>query len=312
MLQPATWDATHIPIYRAYEDMLQLARLQTGGYPANTNVLGMDPGHPMLRWTLWYCLVYMASRRPTTAHIQFLHIPDTELYWGQEDKLFDYHYYPSSFERRGLRTVARMRRHFEALWAEWFKAGRSWTTWLYAGLTEDAETNWQRLTDKALAIWGNGRWAAFNLVELLVNVCDAPARCGQLSYTGCTGPRQALEMLYPAVDSTTFEWQARQVGEYFAGDGIPLPLNETETMLCEYHSMARGLHYVGHFPDELQEQLHKAEMTNPEDMSSLKLIWDSRAACLPHRYLGEFGGWQGVDRARLKQYQRTGTIPDRT
>ena len=89
--------------------------------------------------------------------------------------------------------------------------------------------------------------------------------------------------------------------------GVDLPWSQLETVLCDFHSLERGHYYVGHDIDQMLEAVNRPEV----DPEVRHLILRARQATLPHRYLGELQGWDGVDKQRRVAYAATGAVLDR-
>jgi hypothetical protein len=82
-------------------------------------------------------------------------------------------------------------------------------------------------------------------------------------------------------------------------------VGQVETSLCDFHSLTKGGYYLGHDIDAMQEQLH----TTPSDLTPQAVA--ARLGTIPAAYLGEVGGWSGVDRDRRRAYRDTGRILER-
>jgi hypothetical protein len=79
-------------------------------------------------------------------------------------------------------------------------------------------------------------------------------------------------------------------------------METAETSLCDFYAMTRGRYYVGIDIDEMQEQLLRV----PSDLT--KWAFKARYESLPHDYLGELNGWEGIDKARKSIYKNTREI----
>lgn len=71
-----------------------------------------------------------------------------------------------------------------------------------------------------------------------------------------------------------------------------------ETSLCAYRKFHKASRYNGYYIDRMLEEINKMQADFPQDSNRLKEI---RAKILPHEYLGEIGGWNGI-RTDLKKY----------
>lgn len=165
--------------------------------------------------------------------------------------------------------------------------------------------DWDTLTARVLAVHGNGRWAAYKTAEMCQKVLNVPLVVPDAGHAHSTGPRKGLADLYPsaprgngpehvaALDLLTTTL-AGLLGEH--------DLGYVETTLCDFHSLLAGRYYLGHDIDAMAEQLRAV----PGDVT--RDAFDARLATLPHPYLGEVGGWTGVDRDRGRIYKNTGVI----
>lgn len=73
--------------------------------------------------------------------------------------------------------------------------------------------------------------------------------------------------------------------------------------LAAFRRLSVGTYYVGLTIDQMQADLIKAPRTELTGHA-----WKARAAVLPHRYLGEKGGWYGPNPGRKRIFHDTGHI----
>lgn len=89
--------------------------------------------------------------------------------------------------------------------------------------------------------------------------------------------------------ATKFEIQER----FFKASldaGVPFRgYEEFETCLCDFNKWCNGTYYVGH---DIDEQMEIFKPMSP-------VYWEARKARFPEKYLGEFGGWFGVQKQKL-------------
>lgn len=180
---------------------------------------------------------------------------------------------------------------------------------------EKRNDNWRVINANVRSIYMNGRWAGYKHLEILrrvngSNLLEAPDAGHQFS----TGPREGLHMLYgelegegkkaiETLDEMTLDLQRR-----FEDRGIPMDIEHVETILCNYKSLAKGKYAAGHDIDELQDQIEIAYKRGIISKRQRAKLYDAREEALPHHYLGELCGWQGVDKERNKHFVRTGKI----
>jgi hypothetical protein len=220
---------------------------------------------------------------------------------------------PIEVERRGFRG-GRLRTYIHNLLTirrEW----GSFVNYFTDQFGSRPEENWFILRNKLQQIWGNGRWATYKTGEVMMIVNKLNVLPTDMDNSHSSGPRMGLGMLYEPVLGNThigikkLDNQALDLLKRLTQlEGVDIRIDQLETMLCEFHSMAVGRYYPGHDIDLLQQQL-LAIADCPQDIS--KHIWELRPKIFPHECLGELHGWSGIDRERKKFYQKTGVIPVR-
>lgn len=299
-----------IPLSKPVYDLAALARIQQ-------RTLTQDPDHPVVKTLqdklrmrsetrIWHTLVYLAFMRLPSAHEFWSHYQDPEDISDVEDIPERLVKLPTGFERRGLRVPANMRRHIGELLAMRHRYG-SFRNWLEMGFGADTKENWLQLQENLQLVFGNGRWAAYNTGELLMNINDFDVLPGDMGMEGSSGPRWGLAMIFgdvPGNSAKAIDLLNRQaeillkmLNERF---DCGLRIDELETVLCDFHSMFNGQHYIGHYTDLLQTQLHIAE----GDGIDVSEIWEARQFILPAWSLGEFNGWNGERKDLLNCYRQ--------
>lgn len=153
-----------------------------------------------------------------------------------------------------------------------------------------------------------------NTAEVLEKVLGYPITATDMGNDGSSGPMQGLETLFgarPAGREEAVQW-ADDLGLALQSSlrryGVDLAIDELETVLCNWHSMAKGNYYSGSDIDGIQEQLLHAEAAGAD----VAPLWQARRAALPEWTLGEVNGWVGEDKDRKRAYQRTGAVLRRT
>lgn len=216
-------------------------------------------------------------------------------------------------ERRSLRTAEKMRRHWASV-LELAEQHGGFDGWLRRGFTSDPAANWTHLRENYGQAWGNGRWATYKLAEVLKEVNGWPLDPPDMGNDGSTGPVAGLHMLYgqpPAMKKpaliATYDSQGADLMLRLAGRGVLLNLAQTETVLCDFHGLAQGAYYVGHDLDLMLSDLHRPEV--PPVVA--KTLLEARRQVVPHDWLGELRGWNGVDKARRRAYVSTGEVLSR-
>lgn len=273
----------------------------------------IDPAYPVLRHlqadlgqgeaALWHTIVFVATYRLASAVEVFARHPSPDLWDG------DLWRSPTGVERRALRGGAPMQRHIYDLLGRIDGAGgiRAWLTGRFTG---DPRADWQAVRATFEEAWGNGRWASYKLAEVLLRVNGWPLCAPDMGMDGATGPRHGLAVLYGATggssreDVARMEGQGRDLQGRLTDLGVPLGIEQVETVLCDFHNLLAGRYYVGHDIDVMLGDLGKASV--PEWVRGRLLA--ARAAVTPHPYLGEIHGWPGVDLDRRRIYRETGEV----
>lgn len=274
----------------------------------------LDPVYPVLRALAdprsavpltpdrlaWLCLLHVAYYHLGSALAAFCAVPDPA---PPTDPLL---HLPCSTERRGNRAPDRLKAHWLSLLAAVEDAGgpHAWLTDLTAP-TPDGR--WTELNGRVQQVYGNGRWAAYKTAELAQKVCGAPVEVADAGHRNSTGPRHGLALLRPVPtgnDEATITALDRITADLARALGEP-DLGQVETSLCDFHGLVTGRYYLGHDIDAMQAQLAAV----PSDLTGDLLA--ARWAALPHPYLGELGGWHGVDADRRRVYAATGSIVER-
>lgn len=272
----------------------------------------LDPVYPVLRQVpdlagmgqdalAWLCLL----------HAAYYHLGSAVAAWSVQphpepptDGLL---HLPCGTERRAHRVPERLRTHWLALLDAVTEAGGP-HAWLTEGLDADSpRARWTQLNERVAAVWGNGRWAAYKTAELAQKVCGAPVEVADAGHANSTGPRQGLGLLHSVPDGNTAPVirQLDALTEDLAEELGEPDLGAVETSLCDYHGLVTGRYYLGHDIDAMQEQLAAV----PSDLTGTLTV--ARLHGLPAAYLGELGGWTGVDRARRRVYADSGRIVER-
>jgi Alpha-glutamyl/putrescinyl thymine pyrophosphorylase clade 2 len=206
---------------------------------------------------------------------------------------------PCSTERRGHRDRAKLALHLRSMLGATADGAHAW-------LTEP--TTWRGMQDRYLTLYGNGRWAAYKLGEMVQKILGHPVVIPDAGHPNSTGPRKGLADLFPglptdsgAISVAALDATTNTVAEFLGETDIA----QVETSLCDFHSLVKGGYYLGHDIDEMQAQL----LAVPCDLTWS--VMSSRLATLPHAYLGELHGRLGVSTVRNSAFRTTGEILER-
>lgn len=222
---------------------------------------------------------------------------------------------PMGTERRNLLPDGQLDKHVIATEKEVVFYGGH-VRWLMTDLSStDRQDNWRVVTERLVRVHGNGRWAAYKICEMLAEIADFPLTAPDMGHAHSTGPRQGLNLLYPAARAvrgmrpaaiSALDTYSTQLCARLEGEGLPASIAQTETTLCDFHGVVTGRYYVGHDIDLMQKQLLRAgDAGGP----LVEAAWRARLAVLPASCLGEVGRrWEGPDRLRKLAYRRTGEI----
>lgn len=256
---------------------------------------------------LWLTALYLAYYHMSSALAAYRLMPSPDA--PLPDALGRF---PTGIERRGLRG-GKVVAHLDHLAALAVAAGGLRRFVAAPGWYDPAQPvrNYLRFWDVAQQPWGNGRWAAFKWAELLREVNGLAFSAPDMRMAECTGPKECLAVLagLRAADPVAaYDRAGEDLRDRLRErEGLDLSWEELETVLCNFGSLLKGRYYVGHDIDELQERLD-APFLDPADRD---LLFTARREALPAAYLGELGGWHGVDADRKRVYASTGMIVTR-
>lgn len=210
-------------------------------------------------------------------------------------------------ERRAHRHRPRLLDHLAAL-DQLREAYGGLDRWVDAHLSPAGPAaSWTALQAALRGITGNGRWAAYKTGEILAYV-GWPVAPTDAGHDFSSGPRAGLALVRPdaaltghgpatvaRLDAVTEE--VRLAVELQLG--APLPVEQLETVLCDWHALATGRYYVGHDIDQQLGQLAAAPLS--DEMRAVAM--GARADSFEDRWRGEAAGWAGV-RPELKPLWR--------
>lgn len=261
----------------------------------------IDPAYPVLRWrfdcdaaprdvVMWRLALYLT----------FYHLGSAEACWRrfQEpslDAVDEIEPMRTGVERRGMRGNARAVRTFLRDVIE-----QDWSRWQPA---RDGSAGWVEARDRIEQCRGAGTWASYKWADLLKHVVGCQITADDIGLGGGgkrSGPVPGLALLTGEsweVCASSTELQERTYRRAVASGVQFNGLDQFETSLCDFNSLYKGGYYVGYDIDMMMTQL---------DASST--LWEARSAVIPSTYLGERGGWHGVDKARAKVYAARGEV----
>ena len=218
---------------------------------------------------------------------------------------------PTGTERRGLRGGINLLTHIDSL--DGRAAGGSLLSWLTSRFTGDPRTDWKVAEVTIRSVEHNGRWAAYKTGEILATVCKLPIEPTDAGHDFSSGPRAGLALVYPKVTKfkgarpgtvAALDDFTEELRVDLAGRGVPLPVEQLETVLCDWHAVVEGRYYVGHDWDMMMEQVNRPHVT-PEALAD---IMAARAVSTEARWLGEFNDWSGVRKPLKRLYKDHGCL----
>jgi hypothetical protein len=272
----------------------------------------MDPAYPVLKWFadsmnresgLWLTFLFVGYYHMGSALKAFSLYPTLTVPDEATLKL------PIAQPRRSHRATLRFAQHLDSLCAKAEQHG-GLGAWLdNATTSEDPLTNWKTLNDELTTVYGNGRWAAYKTAEILMKSHGFNLAAPDMGNANSSGPRKGLGVFFPGLpqgnspaEIAYLDELSLKVVENLTGKTSQVSIETAETSLCDFYALNKGRYYVGIDIDEMQEQLLRV----PSDLTAL--AFKARYETLPHAYLGELNGWEGIDKKRKGVYRDTKQI----
>lgn len=293
----------------------------------------IDPVYPVLRQLIadlgldnaeaeWLVILYLAYYEITSALTAFRTHPEpgsTSIFHDEQTLKL-----PTGIERRGLRQAHLMAAHLNE-WVGRFD-GQSHFTAVRDWFANDSYFNAGVLDGYLTGIDFNGRWASYKAIEVMQKVLGWPVAHATAGHEGSTGPRKGLTLFFPEVKGNgpkaidLLDEQTDVLMRAARAHGVEVAVEEVETLLCDFKSLAHGRYYVGHDTDLMLEGILRpgvSEQTRHE-------LLCARAA-LPDHYRGELNGqsrpgvfnftgmrWRVRDKEAMGAYVQRGVIVYRT
>lgn len=277
----------------------------------------IDPVYPVLA-TLVQPLSLTESVRLVLLYVAYYDLASALTVWdndGWSDRTgeLDERYWklPTGIERRAHRMPEKLRDHLREVHRLIEDNGVE--GWLLRGLDADQGKAWQQLQMRLRNVHGNGRWAAYKTGEILATVLGWPVKPTDAGHDFSTGPRRGLALVY--ADAGRLRGSIRPVvslldamterlrGE-LAARGVPMPVEQVETVLCDFHSLVHGRYYVGRDIDLMYDQAMRPHV--PE--ATRRRIFEARLLSFDRKWLGEVQGWGGTRPTLMHLYADTGQI----
>jgi hypothetical protein len=281
-------------------------------HEAQTQSRDMDPTYPVLEWFadsmdresgLWLTFLFVGYYHMGSALKAFSLYPTPTVPDEATLKL------PIAQPRRSHRATLRFAQHLDSLCAKVDQHGKL-GAWLDAATTsQDPIENWKTLNNELTTVFGNGRWAAYKTAEILMKSHQFNLAAPDMGNANSSGPRKGLGLFFPGLpqgnspaEIARLDELSLKVVEHLTGKTSQVSIETAETSLCDFYALNKGRYYVGIDIDEMQEQLLRV----PSDLTHLE--FKARHDTLPHEYLGELNGWEGIDKTRKSIYAATRQI----
>lgn len=279
----------------------------------------IDPIYPVLRQLIadlglsprqaeWLVILYLAYYEITSALTAFRNHPQP----GERTILVDRDTLklPTGIERRGLRQAHLMADHLEDWLSRFdgvthFSAVEDW-------FANDPHFNAGVLGEYLTGVKYNGRWASYKAIEVMQKVLGWPVAHADAGHDGSTGPRKGLTLFFPEVKGNgpraidRLDEQTDVLMRAVRAHGVEVEVEQVETLLCDFKSLAHGRYYVGHDTDLMLEGILRPGVT---EQTRASLLAARRA--LPAHYLGEECGWQARDKEAMGAYVHRGVVVHR-
>jgi hypothetical protein len=225
--------------------------------------------------------------------------------------------YATGTERRAHRMPHKLVEHLDYLDGIAANYG-SLTAWLTHDLTDNPYHNWRLLQDRLRSVRHNGRWAAYKTGEILATVHKYPLKPTDAGHDFSSGPRKGLADCYPESAAISgFKPDAVNALDKLTNDlqeflnlnvGSHVPVEQVETVLCDWHSLLKGGYYVGHDIDVMLEQGNKALSNGVLIESDYDELMFAREQAFTHNWLGEYNDWTGIRKDLKTLYRDSGKL----
>ena len=216
---------------------------------------------------------------------------------------------PCATERRAHRLPTKLARHLQEL-ANISLYHGGLHAWMHRHIVwGDPVASWHAMSRELQTVYGNGRWAAYKTCEMLWKVNGFNLAAPDMGHANSTGPRHGMALLYQNLPQDNSQSTIRlldglslDVINNLEQRNVKATIETAETSLCDFHALVDGRYYVGHDIDGMQQQL----ITTPSNLTARAFA--ARRKTIPNEYLGELGGWVGVQADRKRIYRDTGQI----
>lgn len=166
--------------------------------------------------------------------------------------------------------------------------------------------SWAELLDEIGTVYGNGRWSSFTTSELMLHLAKLDIEPDSFEVLDSSGPLNGMM----ALGLQPCEQTCKDVHTELADEGIALNYSQLESLLCDWCGMCKGTFYAGRNIDRAQGRILKVagRFDDTRVTFELESLWTARSKTFPEATLGELNGWSGINKPRLKHYNKTGIV----
>lgn len=192
--------------------------------------------------------------------------------WASAPDHDDARQYPVMTERRNL-LGGRINRKLADYVAHVAGAGTQ-DAWLRQGLSGSPQHSYRSLMAHMRKVWGVGRQSAFEWAEFTQKALDYPISAPDAELWESSGPRKSLQRIY-GNSSPDLPWlndAANHARDYLNANGVNLPWEDFETVICDFNVMRDGRYYPGQHLAFLKEEI--INVPDPQQQTHLWEAWD--------------------------------------
>jgi hypothetical protein len=218
--------------------------------------------------------------------------------WAAADDREDAARYECTQERRNLRG-GRVLKHLDH-YSRLIRSAGGQEAWLKQGIRVGRpRADWLVLCNHLRTCWGTGRQSAFEWAEFLQKVLRWPIEAPSAMLWESEGPRRSIQRLYgldpKTVKPSELDTAATACKLYLARNGVDVPWEDFETLICDFNVGRDGRYYVGRHLAALREEIDQAP-----DNAALDAAW---WAIVPEPWCRIA---PGIDKTKLPVYRDTG------
>lgn len=295
----------------------------------------IDPAAPMLRYIadnlkldteqrLWLAYLYGACYSAPTAYYMFVNLPRIQeitdsfiAEWWQKHKPF------LVFESDRLK--AKTQNQFPKMLMSYKAfAGDSEAASFRAFMSGSPYANYDRLFEYLLDnLYYFGRFSLFNYLEAVHNLTDLPLLASGVDLKTALSSRNGLCFVLgkdewvrrPTSGKVSLDqWQYQYLQSELTTlhdnlkrryPHIPTTYWNLETALCAYKKLFFATRYVGYYIDRQMSEIGKMQKLSPHG-ADWRALWRFRREHFNPLALGEFNGWNGIRKEKMRYFLDTG------